>query len=151
MAGRGVNHEAGVPEPEVRRYLRAVVHGVDNAERKDRARFLLGELRRGTMRPIQTKLHVPTDGSTHEGRAVSLHYAMRIGERWYSHNQVRALLREAMERAETPYRSYALRMCLYEDSVNSVMFWLATEPLLELHGRIERLAPIGEASPESAV
>ena len=156
MAARGIGDETRVQEQGVQDYIRGVLSDGDDAtrkdvrqfaSRKDVAHYFLGELRRGFLRPYDNKIHDDYDGFTNESEAVSLHYRMRIGDSWYSHAQVRDLLREAMEMPATPHHSFeanALRMCLYSDHVPKVMFWCATDKLFALERRVRELTPLGE-------
>lgn len=145
MAARNTGDTAQMPEPEVRVYLRARDLGRGAANLED-ARWILGELRRGKLRAFNTKLHTEYDGFYVDKYTVSEHYAIAIGFDWYSHAQVREILRELMEMPATPYHSFeanSLRMCLYEERVPKVHFWCARDKFRELHARIRGLTPVG--------
>lgn len=144
MAARSARNQTRVSEPEVQVYLQARNLGVGDADLED-ARWILGELRRGKLRAFNNKLHTEYDGFYVDKYTVSEHYAIAIGFDWYSHDQVREILRELMEMPLTPNHSFeanSLRMCLYEDTVPKVQFWCARDKLLELHQSIIRLTPV---------
>lgn len=143
MAARSADNTTPVSEPEVRVYLRARDLGRGDAD-IDHARFILGELRRGKLRAFDNKLSDEYDGFYVEKYGVSQHYAIAIGLNWYSHDQVRAILRELMEMPATPHHSFeanSLRMCLYQEKVPRVHFWCAREKLIRLYEEVNSLTP----------